>query len=46
MKTTHLFPSGLSVSSSHIEALGSRLSNEGGEDWGPHLKKLEKVFQS
>ena len=40
------FPVDFRVSSSHIEALGSCLSNEGGKDWGPYLKKLKKVFQS
>ena len=40
------FPVDFRFSSSHIEVLGSRLSNEGGEDWGLLLKKLEKVFQS
>ena len=40
------FPVDFRFSSSHIVALGSRLTNDVGEDRGPLLRKREKVFQS
>ena len=40
------FPVDFRWSSAHITALGSRLSNEGGEDWGPRVSKLEATLNS
>ena len=32
-------------SSGHIVTLGSRVSNDGGKDWGPRIAKLEATLQ-
>ena len=33
-------------SSGHIVALGSRLSNDGGDDWGPRVTKLQAMLHA
>ena len=45
-RTRTSFPVEFRWSSSFIMALGSRLSNDGDTNWGPSLKKLEKVLSS
>ena len=45
-RTRTSFPVDLRWSSSHIEALGSRLSHDGEQTWGPALQKLDKTLSS
>ena len=45
-KTRTSFQFAIQWSSAEIKVLGSRLNNDGTQDWGPSLKKLETILQT